>query len=48
MFQNNQDISSAYESYLQYFWETFPTIPPPSFIYHHPISSMSGRNKNQL
>ena len=31
MFQDNQDISSAYESYLQYFRETFPTIPPPSF-----------------
>ena len=31
IFQNNQDISSAYESYLQYFRETFLTIPPPSF-----------------
>ena len=31
MFQNNHNISTAYESYLQYFRETFPTIPPPSF-----------------
>jgi len=28
---NNQSISSAYDNYLQYFRETFPTIQPPSF-----------------